>query len=122
MPPTPPPLAELASAQTLHVSRDGAPPSRPRLSLDGEGEPTCRDEAWEFDGVAREEPQRLGHFVILSHLGAGGMGVVYSAYDEELDRKVAIKLLTRAPSSASLGQSRILREAQAMARLSHPNV
>jgi tetratricopeptide (TPR) repeat protein len=52
------------------------------------------------------------------------MGVVYTAYDPELDRKIALKLLHPTPgggSSASSGKRRLVREAQAMARLSHPN-
>lgn len=61
---------------------------------------------------------RLEHYVMLHELGRGGMGVVYAAYDEQLDRKVAIKLLR--PGTRS--QSRLIREAQALARLSHPNV
>ena len=53
------------------------------------------------------------------------MGVVYAAYDPELDRKVAVKLLraeAAARASAAEGRPRLLREAQAIARLSHPNV
>jgi tetratricopeptide (TPR) repeat protein len=53
------------------------------------------------------------------------MGVVYAAYDPELDRKVAVKLLRARPEdprAAAEGQARLQREAQAMARLSHPNV
>jgi hypothetical protein len=68
----------------------------------------------------------IGRYVVLSKLGAGGMGVVYAAYDPELDRKVAIKLLHAAAhdghGSGTEGRARLLREAQAMARLGHPNV
>ncbi len=62
----------------------------------------------------------IGRYVVMSLIGEGGMGVVYSAFDPELDRKVAIKLL-QARSGAD-DQAWLLREAQAMARLSHPNV
>jgi eukaryotic-like serine/threonine-protein kinase len=64
---------------------------------------------------------RIGRFTILRRLGAGGMGVVYSAYDDELERKVAIKLL-RTDRRGETAESRLRREAQAIARLSHPNV
>lgn len=67
----------------------------------------------------------LGRYLMVRKLGSGGGGVVHVAYDPELDRKVAIKLL-HAGSDGSSGSSRpdarLLREAQAMARLSHPNV
>ncbi len=67
----------------------------------------------------------LGRYIVLNKLGGGGMGVVYTAYDPELDRKVAVKLL-RAESAERRkdprARERLLREAQAMARLSHPNV
>ena len=66
---------------------------------------------------------RVGRYLIVEKLGAGGMGVVYSAYDPELDRRIAIKLLRLRPGRpAGRGTERLLREAQAMARLSHPNV
>jgi eukaryotic-like serine/threonine-protein kinase len=65
---------------------------------------------------------RLGRYLILDLLGAGGMGEVYVAYDPELDRKVAIKLLHPALAETPAERARLAREAQAMARLSHPNV
>ncbi|PRQ10019.1 WD40 repeat domain-containing serine/threonine protein kinase [Enhygromyxa salina] len=68
-----------------------------------------------------DDPSRIDRFVILRRIGEGGMGVVYAGYDNELERRLAIKLVhvTRARGDS---QARIRREAQAMARLSHPNV
>ena len=70
----------------------------------------------------RELPRRIGRYVVLRHLGQGGMGVVFAAYDEELARKLAVKLLHHAELASSDRRTRIFREAQAMARVSHPNV
>jgi serine/threonine protein kinase/tetratricopeptide (TPR) repeat protein len=67
----------------------------------------------------------VSRYVILGLVGRGGMGEVYAAYDPELDRKVALKLLRVKPNAGvtmSEGRARTLREAQAIARLSHPNV
>ncbi|MEZ4381065.1 MAG: serine/threonine-protein kinase [Nannocystaceae bacterium] len=64
----------------------------------------------------------LGRYLLLRVLGAGGMGVVFSAYDDELDRKVAIKVLGGRADDGTTGRARIRREAQALARLSHPNI
>ncbi len=74
---------------------------------------------------------RVGRYVVVRELGAGGMGVVYAAYDPQLDRKVALKLLlpevtgdrSRSRSrSLEEARARFVREAHALARLSHPNV
>ncbi len=59
-------------------------------------------------------------YVILEQIGSGGMGVVHTAWDRELDRKVALKLLHGTSDTTS--RQRLVREAQAMAKLAHPNV
>ncbi len=66
----------------------------------------------------------VGRYIVLGPLGAGGMGTVYDAFDPELGRRVALKLLhpAREGEDRPAGQARLLREAHAMARLSHPNV
>ncbi|HEU4726369.1 MAG TPA: protein kinase, partial [Kofleriaceae bacterium] len=66
-------------------------------------------------------PTRVGRYELGEPLGSGAMGVVYRARDPELDRAVAIKLV-RASGSVPSCELRLLREAQAMARLRHPNV
>lgn len=69
--------------------------------------------------------EKIGRYVVQDVLGRGGMGLVYTAFDPVLNRKVAIKVLRARPGkgSHSTGDStRLLREAQAMAQLSHPNV
>ncbi len=88
-------------------------------------------ETWSYGAVP---PVRLGtpagelafgstvdRYVVLDRVGEGGMGVVYAAYDPKLDRKVALKFLNR-PDPQHGEWNRLLREAQAMARLAHPNV
>ena len=79
-------------------------------------------------GAAAPEPTlargaALGRFVVLGLVGRGAMGEVYAAYDPDLDRKVAIKLV-RADRSGDTADSRarLMREAQATAKVSHPNV
>ncbi|HWB77000.1 MAG TPA: protein kinase [Nannocystaceae bacterium] len=73
-----------------------------------------------------ERGTAIGRYVVIESVGSGGMSTVYAAYDPELDRRVALKVM-RATSDDSekvreTERSRLLREAQAMARLSHPNV
>jgi tetratricopeptide (TPR) repeat protein len=67
----------------------------------------------------------IGRYLVLDHLGAGGMGTVHAAWDRELQRKIALKLVRperKAGEGATQARARFLREAQALAQISHPNV
>jgi eukaryotic-like serine/threonine-protein kinase len=88
------------------VTADSAPDSTPDLS----GAPT------------REiRPARIGHYAIGQKLGQGGMGVVYAARDERLDRPVALKTMS-SPGAEETARKRFWREARAAASVNHPNV
>ena len=71
---------------------------------------------------------QIGRYLVLNVLGRGGMGVVFEAYDPVLDRRIAVKRLRDraasgdASAAPSDGRVRLRREAQALARLAHPNV
>ena len=87
----------------------GAGPERPEAQVQG-GSHLLRGSA-------------IGRYLVLDKLGQGGMGEVYSAFDPQLNRRVAIKLLlAHHDSKDASAKERLLREAQAMAQLSHPNV
>ncbi len=97
-----------------------APPTRPSR---GAPTPTTRGDHRLPADISRGS--NIDRFIVVDLLGAGGMGVVVSAYDPELDRKVAIKVLRNDifPSGRhTAGRQRLLREARAMAKLDHPNV
>ncbi len=141
---------EVQGSTTRHSSEDGTGDSRElkaRLFGDETGDrlhkqvikarflrnlrqPTGGTDTRESDEAATEPsiadlpatPVRIDRYAVLRKLGQGGMGVVYVAYDENLDRKVALKLLRGNLSKDERGRARMLREAQALARLSHPNV
>lgn len=66
--------------------------------------------------------QVLGHYKILDQLGAGGMGVVYRAHDEQLDRDVAVKVLPPGVLADEGTRKRFRQEALALAKLNHPNI
>jgi tetratricopeptide (TPR) repeat protein/predicted Ser/Thr protein kinase len=77
------------------------------------------------DGAHLAPGDTLGRYNILELLGEGGMGMVYGAYDPDLDRKVAIKILRSSAgegSASDAARARLLREARAMAKLNHANV
>lgn len=100
----PPPT--LASAQGASVTEDAGP----------------------LPEVIERSGARIGRYVVLSTLGAGGMGAVYEAFDPALERKVAIKVLRTAASASKHdpthdpGAQRLMAEARALASLSHPNI
>lgn len=66
--------------------------------------------------------QTLGHFRIQARLGSGGMGVVYRAYDETLQRTVAIKVVGRESGAPAADRARIVEEARAASGLTHPHI
>src|SRR2546425_10018969 len=66
--------------------------------------------------------QMLSHYCIIEQIGAGGMGVVYRAHDEQLDRDVAIKVLPVGTLADEVARKRFRKEALALAKLNHPNI
>jgi len=68
------------------------------------------------------DSQMISHYRIIKQLGAGGMGEVYLAEDTKLNRKVAIKFLPRKSLQDEQAKQGFMREAQAAARLDHPNI
>jgi eukaryotic-like serine/threonine-protein kinase len=109
-------LAECADCRRLLA---GAVPPSPDSA-------TVPDDRGPRSAEALHQPgTRLSRYVVERVLGAGGMGVVYEARDPELDRKVALKLLREQllePARVEALRTRLLREARAMAQLTHPNV
>ncbi|MBZ5655735.1 MAG: tetratricopeptide repeat protein [Acidobacteriia bacterium] len=72
---------------------------------------------------ARATPgNHVGHYEILSEVGAGGMGVVYKAFDHQLERTVALKFLPPDPICNSADRNRLLHEARAASTLDHKNI
>ena len=64
----------------------------------------------------------VGRYVLVGEVGRGAMGRVYRAYDPRLSREVALKVLGRPKKNAAETAQRVIREAQALAKLNHPNV
>ena len=87
-----------------------------------EGEPQEPIPRPKVAGAPREIPVRLGNYHIDGVIGRGGMGVVYKARQEGLNRVVALKLLLQGLHSSDSGRHRFDREAKAIAKLRHPNI
>jgi tRNA A-37 threonylcarbamoyl transferase component Bud32/tetratricopeptide (TPR) repeat protein len=105
--------AALADDQELHTRL---------LGEDGDDE---IEEIEPHDGQTYDRGDPIGRYIVLEPIGAGGLGQVYAGYDPDLDRKVAIKVLrpeAKTSANATLHQIRLMREAKAMAKLTHPNV
>jgi predicted Ser/Thr protein kinase len=101
----PPPVASDPTAKGDELGRTATAPVSS----------TARVEAAESLGTS------LGRYRLERELGEGGMGVVHAAFDPDLERRIALKVLRIAAPSVE-AKDRLLREARAMARLSHPNV
>ncbi len=85
--------------------------------------PTAAESADQSTGRPTTPGKSIDRYMVLDTLGEGGMGVVLRAYDPKLHREVALKLIkTRQRERAEGAKARLMREAQTMARLSHPNV
>ncbi|HKO96745.1 MAG TPA: protein kinase [Pyrinomonadaceae bacterium] len=69
-----------------------------------------------------EAGTRLGHYLIIRQIGSGGMGEVYLAQDEKLDRHVAVKILSKEFSGRQANLHRFVQEAKAASALNHPNI
>jgi eukaryotic-like serine/threonine-protein kinase len=67
-------------------------------------------------------PDRLSHYRLLEQIGAGGMGVVYLARDEQLQRNVALKVLPPGSLADEIARKRFRKEALSLAKLNHPNI
>jgi hypothetical protein len=102
------------------AERDDKKDLAPTLPSSPGSEATLLSGETQFRRLARGAV--VGRYFVLDLVGEGGMGAVYSAYDPDLGRKVAIKLLKLSGEKVEDSRARLLREAQAMARLSHPNV
>ncbi len=77
------------------------------------------------ESIGPRAPQRgtsIGRYIVIDPLGRGGLGEVYAAYDPELDRRVAIKLLTRRLDADPEFERRLVREGRALAKVTHPHV
>ena len=93
-------------------NEDGQRPSNPNVSAPADaGKATA--------ACTLDRGSLIGRYLVLSLVGRGGMGEVYAAYDPELDRRVAIKLMRAVDG---LDTKRLVREARALGKLSHPNV
>ncbi len=85
-------------------------------------DPTVVSSPQRREHQGRARGKSVGRYLLLELCGEGGMGVVYKAYDPELGRTIALKLLQLEDGPRRGRRERLLREAQALARLSHPNV
>ena len=87
--------------------------------------PTAPIGAWAVPRLAPVDPEpieRIGRYMVIARIGGGAMGEVFATYDPELDRRIAVKLLRASAADSEDMRVRLFREAQAMARLTHPNV
>jgi tetratricopeptide (TPR) repeat protein len=115
-------MAEEPTRSTMGLPRE-IDPDGETLPLDGQlGDETLPGSVHARVQRALTRGTAVGRYLVLEEIGRGGMGVVYAAYDPDLDRRIAIKLLRGRSEEGTAGSARLLREAQALAKLAHPNV
>jgi hypothetical protein len=116
--------------EQMEAHLSGCASCRARLSLaiaaspvSRRARPTARQPERPAARVALARGTAIGRYTVLELLGRGGMGEVYAAYDPELDRKVALKILHAGEAAGDeRRRGRLLHEAKAIAKLHHPNV
>ncbi|HEY8379316.1 MAG TPA: serine/threonine-protein kinase [Nannocystis sp.] len=111
-------------AQATALEDTASRPTTLRPSASLANAPTLLGDATVRRQDAPELPigAEVARYKITGRIGAGGMGVVYRAYDPQLDREIALKLLLVGAEGGTEGRNRMLREAQAAAKIRHPNV
>src|SRR5262249_8254892 len=101
---------------------DSEPPMQPcSPPVKGEEHQTLDTLGGNVPGVRTSIPERVGRYRISGPIGRGGMSIVYKALDEALERVVALKMLGVGLSTDD-SRKRFRREAQAVARVQHPNI
>ncbi len=118
--PVPPPSATSSPAVTLDLETH--PPTPPTACWDAIQEAVLADEPPQPVASDKTKPTRIGRFEIRQRLGEGAFGVVYRAYDAQLDREVALKVAKPNTLNTEQRVKRFLREAKAAANLRHPNI
>ena len=112
----------LANTRSFLNAKDGVPHDGLEFDLDAELAETAFDASLLTPAVRPDSMGRLGKYEVLETLGQGAFGVVLKAFDEQLRRAVAIKILNREFSSSAKARRRFIREGRAAAAVSHPNV
>jgi hypothetical protein len=93
-----------------------------RLDVHIDGCPACATAVTDLARLVAGELRTVGRFRLEAPLGVGGMGVVWAAWDPDLERHVAVKRIRPDVAAEPTARARLLGEARAMARLTHPNV
>ena len=105
-----------------HKPADDTPRPRSDVDLDLTAETPAVDPSGQSTTAAGDRlPSRVGPYTITGKLGEGGMGIVYAAHDERLDRAVALKTMS-AQVRDQTARTRFWREARAAAQVNHPNI
>jgi len=120
--------------RSLSSADDSGELAEPTVTLSGSSEPAVTTPTMALGAESNRQVgadtllpagSRVGRYLVVDHIDSGGMGAVYRAFDPDLNRQVAIKILRMrsVPSEEEeANRSRLLREAQALAQVSHPNV